>query len=84
MEVQAHQISKTFISYVCPFCKSRYKKNGEPTKKSKYLIHHHGNHTRKLNHRIEYRGVHCDNKLNPDYRDVAIIIDENTEILKTR
>lgn len=49
------------VHYECPFCWSKYKKNGEPYKTAKRVIHHHGT-DKKENHFIGHRHFHCHDK----------------------
>ena len=43
MYVEASEINNRLIKFKCPFCWSRYKKDGNPYKKAKRIIHIHGN-----------------------------------------
>lgn len=57
--VNAEKVTDHSVSYTCPFCYDKYKKNGEPYKRAKKLIHYHGNNgVRKLGARFN-RIIHC-------------------------
>ena len=58
-KVQAYKYGKTHISFKCPYCRTKYKKNGEPTKMSKSVYHHHGSMERYPNNFITNRAPHC-------------------------
>ncbi len=58
INVVADYVDKTVIGFTCPYCRSRYKRNGDPYKKSKPLIHRHGSGN-NFNNRIEHRVGHC-------------------------
>jgi hypothetical protein len=74
--VHANMINKEQFSFICPFCFSNYKKNGEPRKGSKHLKHFHGS-SGDLNNRVENRVPHC---MNERYRgSFDIIIDDSTK-----
>ena len=73
--VFAKSVDKVHIRFECPFCWSKYKKNGEPTKNAKKVIHLHGS-CGELHNRIEHRGAHCiNNKYNGSFN---IIINDDT------
>ena len=57
--VEASIINKHSIKIVCPFCFSRYKKDGTPYIRAKRIIHHHGNSDGDLSNRFEWRHPHC-------------------------
>ena len=56
--VNAYKIDNIHIYYECSYCWTKYKANGEPTKKAKRGIHIHGSGNRFEN-RIELRIPHC-------------------------
>jgi hypothetical protein len=56
--VNAQSIDKIQISFECPYCWSKYKQNGEPTKRAKKIKHVHGSNE-NLNNRTEHRLAHC-------------------------
>ena len=62
-DIEAFKIDKTHIYIKCPYCFTKYKKNGQPYKTAKNLIHLHGS-TGDLTNRIETRSHHsntCNN-----------------------
>jgi transposase-like protein len=75
-DVYASTISNKHIKFKCPFCYSKYKKNGEPYKRSKRIFHTHGSNN-DLTNRTEHRLAHCYG--NKEYAtDFNIHIDNNT------
>lgn len=67
--VEADVITPEHISFECPFCWSKYKKNGEPYKTAKRLRHIHGNELRTSENRVITRSPHCirPNELNGQF-----------------
>jgi hypothetical protein len=57
-DVEAETISNKTFRFECPFCWSKYKKNGEPYKTAKRIYHTHGS-SGDLSNRIEHRLAHC-------------------------
>lgn len=77
----ASKIDETYIYYKCPFCFTKYKKNGEPYRTAKNVIHKHGS-CGDLSNRTEHRSHHkCWN--HPanriTYDSCYIIINDETE-----
>jgi hypothetical protein len=72
--VYAQSIDNDCIKFECPYCWSNYKKDGEPTKRAKRIIHIHGSNNNFRN-RTEHRIAHCYKRYNGGFN---IIIDENT------
>jgi len=58
MDIIAKTIDSSQFSYECPFCWSKYNKNGERSSRGKAVMHRHGSEG-LLNNRVEYRGNHC-------------------------
>lgn len=78
IHVIAEEIDNLDIKFTCPFCYTRYKKDGTPTKNAKNSIHTHGSGN-NFNNRVEYRTPHCGGaNSNPDY-EFAIHITNNTK-----
>mgnify|MGYP003136630526 FL=1 len=81
INIEAFKIDKTYIYYKCPFCRSSYKKNGEPTKNSRAIIHRHGsdgNYQNRIEHRCHHTIYnHPKNAINCN--GVFIHITENTK-----
>ncbi len=75
-EIVASKINKTHIFIKCPYCFSKYKKNGEPYKSSKNIIHLHGS-CGDLSNRVEHRSHHS-NRCNHNNFDWKIIINDDT------
>ena len=59
IEVEANYITKNQFSYTCPFCYTKYKKDGNPYKNANNKFHYHGSGG-ELHNRIEHRVPHCD------------------------
>ena len=81
IKIVAKTISEKSITYECPTCRTKYKKNGEPTARSKPVIHYHGNDIGTLENRETSRSHHAvwnypKNKSN--YNSVCIIINDST------
>jgi hypothetical protein len=74
--VKASKIDNIHIYYECPYCWSKYKKNGEPYKTAKRITHQHGS-CNDFSNRTESRISHCyePNKSHT----VKIIIDDSTK-----
>ena len=62
MCVQEHafEISPRAIAFICPFCWSKYNKDGTPSKTAKRVVHIHGNHEGTLENRVLTRASQCD------------------------
>ena len=74
--VEAQVITPKQISFECPVCWSKYKKNGEPYKTAKRIRHIHGNDTGKDMDRKTTRSPHC--LRSGDFDEFLIEITENT------
>jgi len=74
--VHADSIDKTTIKFQCPYCYTRYKKDGiTPYINAKKRIHVHGS-CDNLHNRKEHRSSHCDDRIyNGSFE---IIIDDGT------
>jgi hypothetical protein len=59
IDVEANYITKSQFSYTCPFCYTKYKKDGNPYKNAKNKFHYHGSGG-ELHNRVEHRVPHCD------------------------
>ena len=59
-QVVAKKYGKKHISFECPFCRTKYKKNGEPTKNSKPIYHYHGSMSKYPDNFITHRSPHCE------------------------
>lgn len=82
--VIAKSVSPKSITYVCPSCRTKYKKDGNPTLRSKPVIHIHGNETQSSDNRTTHRSHHkCWNFPHhlDAYQSVNIVIDDTTERL---
>ena len=76
-DVYAETISNKTFRFKCPFCYSKYKKDGTPYKRSKRIYHTHGS-SGDLSNRIEHRIAHCYG--NKEYiSDFNIHITDNTK-----
>ena len=80
--VVAKSVSPKSITYECPSCRTKYKKNGSPTLKSKPVIHKHGNETQsdesRTTHRTHHKCWNFPENVNT-YSSVTIIINNDTE-----
>lgn len=56
--VRAIRIDSVHIEYECPVCWTSYKKNGEPTKRARRVVHRHGSNN-EFHYRREHRVTHC-------------------------
>ena len=65
-DVIAETISSRVFRFKCPFCYSKYKKDGTPYKRSKNVYHTHGSNGELIN-RIEHRAGHCSKEHNNDF-----------------
>lgn len=69
----AEYCNKVHFGYMCPYCFTKYNKDGKPSKRSKNIVHFHGSCGNTEN-RTETRSSHC-----PHVKgEVSIIINENT------
>ena len=79
--VHAKSIDKRYITFECPFCWTKYKKNGEPYKTAKRETHYHGSGN-EFHNRTEHRSRHCSsgdhNKKTSYDGGFYIVIDDNT------
>jgi len=75
--VEANVITPKQIYFECPFCWSKYKKNGEPYKNAKRLRHIHGNECHTSENRVTTRTPHCIHRNELD-GEFIINITENT------
>ena len=76
--VHASAIDSKYVEFECPFCWTKYKKNGEPWKNAKRVFHVHGSGG-DLSNRITHKVPHCDRDRFPkDLCGFAIAIDDST------
>jgi hypothetical protein len=61
--VKAKHVGPVHVSYVCPFCWSRHKTDGQPAKNAKRSLHTHGSGGNQDN-RVESRSPHCSATVN--------------------
>ena len=66
--------------FKCPYCKSKYKKNGEPYSKASSLYHHHGVNINTDIGSILPKSPHCLKDYFPN--GYSIHFDDNTPIKK--
>lgn len=57
----AEWVSKNEFAYVCPFCYSALRKDGNPKKHAHHLLHTHSNTKHTLENRVENKMSHCPN-----------------------
>jgi hypothetical protein len=79
IEVRASYVSENTFGFECPFCWSKYKKNGAPCANAKRIIHTHGTGG-SIQRAIgkNYREPHCNSISEQKCTQFCIIIDENT------
>jgi len=58
-DVKAAWIDDVHIAFDCPFCWTKYNKDGSPCKDAKPLEHHHGSGGDKTTNRVTHRVAHC-------------------------
>jgi hypothetical protein len=75
--VNAIAINKLQIRFVCPFCRTRYNKNGEPSKRSKRVTHFHAS-CNNFHNRFEHRSPHCMDE-NINNRSFMIAVTDSTK-----
>jgi hypothetical protein len=61
IHIIADSVDKTFITITCPFCRSKYNKDGKPHKLVKKVFHYHGSGN-NFSNRMESRVPHCGEK----------------------
>src|SRR5680860_1220377 len=61
VHIVANKVSMEDLVFTCPFCWSKYKKDGSPYKNAKRLQHCHGSE-RCINNRITTRSAHCNRR----------------------
>ena len=76
--VKAHKIDNLQIYYECRHCWTKYKKNGEPRKNAKRIMHICGGSANNFNNRTELRNSMCLEK-NRKSSKVLIVIDDDTQ-----
>ena len=76
--VKAISITPDIICYECPDCRNKYKKNGQPTKTSKPVIHTHGNEDKSADNRSVFRSHHAVRDDLKTFKNVEIVIDDST------
>lgn len=72
--VQASRVGPEYLHFLCPFCWTAYKQDGQPKARARPLEHEHGSGGSLVMGR-EHRVAHC------AYNDVSFFIDvtRNTE-----
>jgi len=66
IHLNAYMITRTHIYVKCPYCYTRYNKDGKPSKSSKNYFHIHGSGG-DLSNRIETRGHDGSNEFYKQY-----------------
>jgi hypothetical protein len=73
--VHAKMINDVYFKFECPYCYTKYKKNGEPRLGAKRINHIHGSN-KNIRNRTEHRIAHCTmERYNGGFN---IIIDDST------
>ena len=83
VHVQANRIDDVQFHFICPFCWTRYKRNGKPSRTAKRVEHHHIS-SGDLTIRVEQRGAQCESNKNPNHRSFKIWITQKTRGVGTR
>lgn len=76
-KIEADVITPSEIKFKCPCCWSKYKKNGQPYKNAKRVVHVHGNDTRGKENRSTTRTPHCI-RFSDEFDEFLIEITDNT------
>jgi hypothetical protein len=78
-EVAVQTIDVYEFSFVCPFCYTQYKQNGDPYKKAARKKHHHGSEGNTANRTVD-RASQCDPGRFPrdQYSGFSCVIDDDT------
>ena len=76
IEVHCDSIDYEHLYITCPFCYSRYNKDGTPSKNAKRVVHIHKSNE-DFSNRIEQRIPHCPTKKRNYIFN--IVIDDKTE-----
>lgn len=61
LHIVAEIVSVQQVKYTCPFCWSKYKKDGTPYKNATQLSHCHGSEF-NVNNKVHPRSAHCDTR----------------------
>jgi hypothetical protein len=75
--IKAISITPHTITYECPDCKTKYKKNGSPFKNAKPVLHTHGNEEKSAENRTVYRSHHAVREGMNTFKNVEIVIDDS-------
>ena len=78
VEVVAQYLTPEHVCYECPVCRTKYKKNGEPYKSAKPVIHKHGNEDGTSLNRVIYRSHHAVRDDLKTFKDVCIKVTDQT------
>lgn len=76
--VVADFLDKTNVTYLCPVCKTKYKKNGKPFAKALPVRHVHGNDTGTSENRKMHRTHHPVRDDLNTYKNVEIHVTDET------
>ena len=80
--VTAATVGPQTITFPCPFCHARYRKDGRPYARGRHQVHTHGSDG-DLSDRVEHRVPHCDTGRFPgQYIGFAIVVDQSTKRVK--
>lgn len=72
LQVEAIMVDDHHVKYKCPYCFTKYKKNGQPRMNAKHVLHQHGsNSIKKIGH-VFTRGTHCRDSEGPSSVDIRI------------
>ena len=74
----AIKITPEQVFYRCDVCYERYKKNGEPYKNSKTVIHIHGNEEHSNTNRVIERMHHSNSPNVKTFNQVCIHVTDDT------
>ena len=78
-DIIAERVTEDYIIYSCPYCFSKYKKDGTPYKSAKSVYHMLGNEEQSDKNRIIHRGHHAVKQMEgKSPANVVIHITDNT------
>jgi len=82
--VAAQRTDAIHVVHTCPFCRSSYKKNGEPMARAKRVMHWHGHGGDRSVRYVGQRIPHCDRRFHWMLPNVHIYITGDTKHTNSR
>lgn len=80
LHIVADTVSLQEVTYTCPFCWRRYKRDGTPHKNAERVVHIHAS-TLNIGNKVHPRVVHCDSQgfnKTRTYHEVRIYVTDKT------